>query len=332
MNRKTMKRMAWTAPAGLFLALALALPLRVGASEQKHKAEEPFYRRYLVAGNPLDDKIRAQEKRIAAEPDSAPLYNDLGNLLAARRFSKEAREQYEIAMKLDKTNFLAPYNMGIAFETEGKTGAAISAYEKSVSRNRGFPPARFRLGRLYERRGSSSAAVEQYARALEIDPSMRDVRRNPLVADTRLLDRISLTNYQKDIARASLSTQAIYADEARFRKVATDRPVWTNEVIDQLEPEPVDGPRATSPRAPASLPAAPGQVRPQELGGRPAPPPAGAGPSQLEPGPGSTPQSGAATSSGSLNPAPPAGPPADAPADNPLGLRPRPPLPTPLPQ
>lgn len=315
----------WTAAllAGAFLPLSL--------QAREKKSEEPFYRRYLVAGNPLDDKIRAQEKRIASDPDSAPLHNDLGNLLAARRFPKEAREQYEAAMKLDKTNFLAPYNMGIVLETEGRMGAAISAYEKSIDRNRGFPPARFRLGRLYERRGSTSAAVEQYARAFQIDPSMRDVRRNPLVAETRLLDRVSLANYEKDVARASFASQAVYADEVRFRKIPTDRPVWTSEVVDSLEPEPVDAPRATSPRAPAAMPAAPGQVRPQELGGRPAPPPAGAGPAQPENSPDTAPQSGAQP--GAQNPAPPAGPPPDAaPQDNPLGLRPRPPLPTPLPQ
>ncbi|MCA1580576.1 MAG: tetratricopeptide repeat protein [Acidobacteria bacterium] len=315
----------WTAVllAGLFLPLP--------AQAREKKSEEPFYRRYLIVGNPLDDRIRAQEKRIASDPDSAPLHNDLGNLLAARRFPREAREQYETAMKLDKTNFLAPYNMGIVLETEGRAGAAISAYEKSIDRNRGFPPARFRLGRLYERRGSTAAAVEQYARAFQIDPSMRDVRRNPLVAETRLLDRVSLQNYEKDVARASFATQAVYADEARFRKVPTDRPVWTSEVVDTLEPEPVDGPRATSPRAPATMPAAPGQVRPQELGGRPAPPPSGAGPAQPENAPASLP-AGPTTSPGTLNPAPPAGPPPDAPQDNPLGLRPRPPLPTPLPQ
>lgn len=316
----------WTVAllAGAFLALS--------AQAREKKSEEPFYRRYLIAGTPLDDKIRAQEKRIASNPDSAPLHNDLGNLLAARRFPKEAREQYEAAMKLDKTNFLAPYNMGIVLETEGRMGAAISAYEKSIDRNRGFPPARFRLGRLYERRGSTAAAVEQYARALQIDPSMRDVRRNPLVAETRLLDRVSLANYEKDVARASFASQAVYADEVRFRKIPTDRPVWTSEVVDSLEPEPVDAPRAVSPRAPAAMPAAPGQVRPQELGGRPAPPPSGAGPAPPDGAPGTSPPLGPTPQPGAVNPAPPVGPPADAPQDNPLGLRPRPPLPTPLPQ
>jgi tetratricopeptide (TPR) repeat protein len=297
-----MKRL-WAAAA---LAGAL-LPGQAGAREKK--AEEPFYRRYLVAGNPLDDRIREQERRVQADPSSATLRNDFGNLLAARRFPKEAREQYEIAMKLDKSNFIAPYNMGMVYETEGKISDAISAYEKSVDRNRGFPPARFRLGRLYERRGRANEAVAQYARALEIDPTMREVRRNPLVADTRLLDRVSLSNYEKDIARASLATGAIYADETIIRRVPTDRPLFSSDLVDPAEPETVDARRPSAARVPATLPAGPRETRPQQdLGGRPAPPPVPEAPAS-QPARQDSPQD-----------------------DNPLGLRPRPPLPTPLPQ
>lgn len=299
--------------AAALLAAAL-FPLAAGAGEKK--PEEPFYRRYLIPGNPPDDRIREQEKRVEADPNSSALRNDFGNLLAARRFPKEAREQYEIAMKIDKSNFLAPYNMGMVYETEGRISDAISAYEKSVDRNRGFPPARFRLGRLYERRGMTRDAIEQYARALEIDPAMRDVRRNPLVADTRLLDRVSLRNYEKDIARASLATEALYADSARFRRVPTDRPVFTNQLVDPAEPEPVDASRPGAPRVPVAMPAGPRETRPQELGGRqPPPPPA----ETAAPGLGGAPPAPAAT-------------PQENPQDNPLGLRPRPPLPTPLPQ
>ena len=49
-----------------------------------------------------------------------------------------------------------------------------------MDRNRGFPPARFRLGRLFEKRRWNSRAIAEYARALQIDPEMRDPRRNPL--------------------------------------------------------------------------------------------------------------------------------------------------------
>jgi hypothetical protein len=187
------------------------------------KPQEPFYRRYLVAGNPLDEKIREQEKKVDADPNSADLRNDFGNLLAARRFPREAREQYETAMKLDRKNFLAPYNLGLLYETQGETGRAIAAYKKSVDRNRGFPASRFRLGRLYEKRGWEGQAIAQYARALQIDPEMRDPKRNPLIVDTHLLDRVSLENYPRDMAAASMASSAAYSSSPQTRKLPVDR-------------------------------------------------------------------------------------------------------------
>jgi hypothetical protein len=228
----------------------------------KNPPKEPFYRRYLVAGNPLDDKILEQEKRVEANPSSANLRNDFGNLLAARRFPREAREQYEAAMKLDRHYFLAPYNLGLLYETIGETGRAIGAYEKSVDRNRGFPPARFRLGRLYEKRGRQGKAIEQYTRALQIDPGMRDPKRNPLVADTRLMDRVSLENYPRDLASASMTADAQYADPARMRKVPMDRTLSSGD-LDSSAPErtggakPAGGPtpvRVIAPSSPARRP------------------------------------------------------------------------------
>jgi tetratricopeptide (TPR) repeat protein len=300
------RKRIWTAAA----LIGLLLPLAAGAKDPK--TQEPFYRRFLAPGNPIDDKILEYEKKIAANPDSADLHNDFGNLLALRRFPKEAREQYEIAMKLDKHNFMAPYNMGIVYEMEGNTKSAISAYEKSVDRNRGFPPSRFRLGRLYERTGRNEAAVEQFATAFQIDPSMREVRRNPLVVDTHLIDRVAVENYPKDMARAALKSQAAWADEPKLRRLPVDRPLWSEDLTDPLNPEPVDrsGPAERSP-APAPLPAGPGQMRPQISGERPAP--------EAPPPPPPT----------EAQPAPPQPQPQD---DNPLGLRPRPPLPTPIPQ
>ncbi|HSP93645.1 MAG TPA: tetratricopeptide repeat protein [Thermoanaerobaculia bacterium] len=212
------------------------------------KPQEPFYRRYLVAGNPLDDKILAQEKRVEADPKSADLRNDFGNLLAARRFPKEAREQYETAIKLDPHNFLAPYNLGILYETMGENGKAITAYEKSVDRNRGFPPSRFRLGRLYEKRGSNQSAIEQYARALQIDPGMRDPKRNPLIVDTSLMAFVSLENYPRDMATASMISDANYSDPSLVRRLPVDRTLSSED----LQPAPAGTPAAAA--APPTTP------------------------------------------------------------------------------
>jgi len=238
---------------GAAVLLAILLPGLVRGEKEK-KPGEPFYRRYLVAGNPLDDKILEQEKRVMADPSSADLRNDFGNLLAARRFPREAREQYETAMKLDRHHFLAPYNLGLLYETTGNPGRAIGAYEKSVDRNRGFPPARFRLGRLYEKRGWKGRAIEQYARALQIDPGMRDPKRNPLVVDTLLLDRVSLENYPRDLAAASMTADALYADAARLRKVPLDRSLFSGDVLSPPSDAPAAGPTPIRVIAPSTAP------------------------------------------------------------------------------
>jgi tetratricopeptide (TPR) repeat protein len=234
---------------------------------RREKSSEPFYRRYLVVGNPLDDQIVEMERRVEEQPDSANLRNDFGNLLAARHFYEDAEAQYEKALELDDSNFLAAYNLGLLREAAGKPSRAISAYRKSISRKPGFPASHFHLGRLYEQRGWNTLAVKEYAKALRIDPQMRDPRVNPLIVDTRLLDRASLENYPRDIASAAMTADQAWADEARFRQLPTDRPLSSSEIEDAPAPEPVDA-TVTAPAAvsapPARIPLQPGQTRPQQ--------------------------------------------------------------------
>lgn len=201
------------------------------ASSSHAKKETPaaFYRKYLVPGNPLDDQIIEQEKRIEETPNDANLHNDFGNLLAKRKFPKEAAEQYEIAAGLDKNNFISYYNLGLVREAQGKVGDAITAYQKSIKRKPGFPPSRFRLGLLYEREGKSDDAIAQYTQAFLTDPSMRDPKRNPLVIASELIYRASLSNYRQDVAMA-VEGDALYAEESRFKTVPVDRTVASEEV------------------------------------------------------------------------------------------------------
>ncbi len=167
---------------------------------------------------------------------------------------------------------LAAYNLGLLWETEGKFSKADSAYRESISRKPGFPASHFRLGRLYEQRGSDGLAVKEYAKALRLDPQMRYPAHNPLVIDTRLLERVSLENYPRDIAVGAIANDQAYADEGRFRKVPVDRPLSESDIEDPPSPEPVDATvtAPVTPKAPATIPLRPGQTRPQ--GGQGLPP------------------------------------------------------------
>ena len=252
------------------------------AASAKNEKEKPaFFHQFLIPGDSLDEKLLAQEKRVEEDPDSAPLRNDFGNLLAERRFPKEAREQYRKALKLDREFFLPAYNLGLMEETEGRLGAAVSAYREAIHRRRGFPPAHFRLGRVYEQQGRNELAVEEYAKAIRIDGGLRDPRRNPLVVDSRLMDRASLVNYSRDVARASQKTDASYVDVERFRPVPVTRPLASDEVVEETGPQTIEvtGPRSTAPnRAAPGTPGRAGTMR--RIAPRPAPQPGAVPPQQ----------------------------------------------------
>jgi tetratricopeptide (TPR) repeat protein len=222
---------------------AFSLLLSRSASGEKKAAAkpgEPFFHQFLIPGDPLDEKLLDQEKRVADDPSSAALRNDFGNLLAERRFPKEARSEYRQAIKLDPHFFLAAYNLGMMEETEGRISAAISAYREAIDRRRGFPPAHFRLGRLYEKQGRNDDAIGEYAKAIRIDNSMRDPKVNPLVIDSRLIDQASLVNYPSDVARAALPHEAGYVDVARFRPVPIDRSLDSAEVVEEAGPQTIE--------------------------------------------------------------------------------------------
>ncbi len=264
---KTLRvRVAW---AGWAIAVLAASPALAQADAANNaKPAEPFYRKYLVAGYPLDEEIRSMEQKVDANPDDSTLRNDFGNLLALRHFPKQAAQQYEMAAKLDKSNFIADYNLGMLRETEGKTSDAIAAYKKSIARKPGFPPSRFRLGRLYEQTGDLDAAVEQYAKALRIDPSMRNPRRNPLVIDSTLMYRVSLANYERDVATVTLDRDVSFVEEPAFRRVAVDHPLAGDEVA----PDEADtAPREVGPTTGAGTPpAGSGAKRPPRSSSAPA--------------------------------------------------------------
>jgi len=262
----------------VFAGAVIAVTAVLAADE---KSGEPFYRKYLVAGNPQDERILEEERRVNAEPDSADRRNDFGNLLAARRFVEDARMQYEKALELDKSHFLAAYNLGLLWEIEGKPSKAISSYRKSIKRKPGFPQSHFRLGRLYEHRGSDGSAIREYAKAFRLDPQMRDPRTNPLVIDSRLIDRASLENYSRDLAVASMGSDQVYADAWRFRSAPVDRPISTDDIEDSPAPEPVDATVTAPSGKTGTIPLSPGQTRPQQSMPRGAPPP----PPPIEPTP-----------------------------------------------
>jgi len=74
------------------------------------------YEKYLAPGTPLDDKILRVIEALKTDPKSSELHNTLGALLQDKRFPNDALQEFKKAIKLDKKNYRAWCNLGLARE------------------------------------------------------------------------------------------------------------------------------------------------------------------------------------------------------------------------
>lgn len=171
--------------------------------------EPPFYARYLRAGSPLDARIWSLLEQLRVNPENPQLHNELGTLLLSKGFPNDAEREFLRAIRADSRLYPAWYNLGLVRFAKGDDGGALRAFRETVNLRPGHPAAHFQLGLLYEKRGQTDRAIDHYARSLAINPSMIDVRVNPRVVDTTLLDRALLRNYEGTRNAASAVFQTV---------------------------------------------------------------------------------------------------------------------------
>src|SRR5215212_8954312 len=104
----------------------------------------PFYAKYLNPSNPADQQILRLVDALRASGDTPELHNDLGQLLLAMGFAKDAERE---------------------FERDVDSGAR-RAFQRTTHYKPGHAPALFQLGLMAERRGDSDAAIDYYAKAI----------------------------------------------------------------------------------------------------------------------------------------------------------------------
>lgn len=195
-----------------FVIAILALTLVSGCSSiEKMKArkaeresyQNPFYVKYLDPESRLDQQIYARVESLRENADNPVVHNELGALLFERDFPKDARQEFEWALDLDKKFYPARFNLGLVHLGQGHIRSAERAFKKVVSIKPGHPEAQFYLGLVYEMQGRKNAAVEHYAKAFSINWAMLDPQVNPRIVDATLKDRALLQLYEQEHAKGS---------------------------------------------------------------------------------------------------------------------------------
>ena len=200
-----MKRLIAAAVAAL--ALVGCSTIRDLAPSSNPYTDKLFYEKYLTTTDPLDIQIAQTIVALRANPDSATLHNDLGQLLRQKGFPKDAEVEFERALNADRRFYPAWYNLGLLRESRGNYSGARFALGRAVHYKPGHAEALFQLGLMEEERHNTDAAIELYAKAYSINHRLLDVRVNPRIVDSRLTHRALLRLYPTEIARQSMQFQ-----------------------------------------------------------------------------------------------------------------------------
>lgn len=237
-----MKKLFATALVAASLAACASLPSL--PSRHSNPYEKPlFYSRYLNPNSPLDRQIQRTVDALRANPDAASLHNDLGQLLAQKGFPKDATVEFERAVEADRKFYPGWYNLGLMHASTGDNARARRDFAHTLSLKPGNAVALFQLGLMEEMSGNRAMATEHYAKAFSINRTLLDVRVNPRILDSKLIDEALIVMYPKEHTRQSMQFQG--------------RPSgWSDRQIPAID----NAPQAPSPQAPTSsivTPAAP---------------------------------------------------------------------------
>jgi tetratricopeptide (TPR) repeat protein len=198
-------------------------------------------------GSSLDREIVARIEALRVDPGSPALHNELGALLFERSFPKDARYEFERALKLDKKFYPARYNLALAELAAGNIGKAERQLKKLLDQKPGHPEGHFTLGLLYEQRGRRAAAIDHYARAYSINRELLDPKKNPRIVESQLVTYALLASYDSAKANAAVTFHPAPAGYVPPKPKEEPAPAEQAPAAPAEQPQPATEPQPVTP-------------------------------------------------------------------------------------
>lgn len=123
----------------------------------------------------LDQAAESFQQVIAAKPDDAEGYYNLGTLSLRRNDFQQARQYLTKTLKLRPNYPEAWNNLGMMAAQEGRPDEAIQNFQQSLLLRPAYGIALLNLGNVYRRQGAFGKAEESLRHALEIQPDDPEV-------------------------------------------------------------------------------------------------------------------------------------------------------------
>jgi len=138
-----------------------------------------FYSTATIARNSdWQNNFSLWSKTVQTSPNSLVARGGFGRAYQERGMLDEAREQFEIAIKLYPSHHKSYYNLGLIYHQQGDLKRAMEYFNRSVSLNPEFIKGHYNLGTLYAQQGLIDMAIRHYAKVVELDPEIVEAHYN----------------------------------------------------------------------------------------------------------------------------------------------------------
>ncbi len=132
---------------------------------------------YYAQGQ-LSEAIACCREALSLQPNWAPTYVTLANILQAQGKISEAINLYYQAIEFNPDLSQAHVNLGSMFYRQGKLEEAIACYRKAIQLQPEMAVAYWNLAKVWQKMGKSEEAIASQQKALELNPSLGGVEFN----------------------------------------------------------------------------------------------------------------------------------------------------------
>jgi tetratricopeptide (TPR) repeat protein len=162
-------------PATAQARMAKALPFPGVLVQDSFQRNDFTYGVAMFQHGYLDQAAESFQQVIAAKPDNADAYYNLGTLTLRRNDFDHARQYLEQTLKLRPDYPEAWNNLGMIAAQQGHPDEAVSNFQQSLALRPNYATALLNLGNVYRRQKSFDKAEECLIRALALQPDDPEV-------------------------------------------------------------------------------------------------------------------------------------------------------------
>jgi len=161
---------AQSIPADAQQRMAKALPFPGIVMQRSFQRNDFTYGVAMYQHGYLEQAEESFQQVIAAKPDNADAYYNLGTLKLRGNQFNDARRYLEQTLKLQPNYPEAWNNLGMMAAQQGRAEEAIQDFQKSLALRPRYATAYLNLGNVYRHQKSFDKAQESLKRALELQP------------------------------------------------------------------------------------------------------------------------------------------------------------------